>query len=136
LRSRDIKSLYEIISNFFAAGFVLGSLSYTPSTCVNLIIESQFVSKALTTHPVSVVKNGVQVPLLQITTLSSETDFLAFIAVYFSKNSTQRASITTDSTPTFAKKFFKLSALNTVESMLILCESAASNHEAISFDPL
>jgi hypothetical protein len=119
LRSRDIKSLYEIISNFFAAGFVLGSLSYTPSTC-----------------PVSVVKNGVQVPLLQITTLSSETDFLAFIAVYFSKNSTQRASITTDSTPTFAKKFFKLSALNTVESMLILCESAASNHEAISFDPL
>jgi len=93
-------------------------------------------SAALRAHAESVVKKGFPDPELAITIVPSSRYFLAEFWVYRSKNSIHSASSTSHLISILLRKFLRVTALKTVESMLILCESAAFTPEAIRFEPL
>ena len=68
VRPRFRTSRYSRVSNLTAAGFRLGSESYTPSTFVPLRMASASISSARWAAVVSVEKYGAPRPAAKITT--------------------------------------------------------------------
>ena len=74
-------SIYVILSYFFAVLYILGSAEYTASIDFPRSIISAFISVALNTAAVSVVKYGCPVPHANITTLPLFKCFSAFLCI-------------------------------------------------------
>ena len=79
--SLSITVLYDKSSYLIALLLISGSVSYTPSTFVPLIIISAFISIALKAAAVSVVKYGLPVPPANITILPFSKCLVALLRI-------------------------------------------------------
>ena len=80
-KSFSSTSKYDILSYFSAVGSSFGSAEYTASIAFPNNIMSAFISVALNTAAVSVVKYGCPVPHANITTLPLSKCFSAFLII-------------------------------------------------------
>ena len=74
-------SKYDISSNLIASFWIFGSAEYTASIAFPNNMMSAFISVALNTAAVSVVKYGCPVPHANITTLPLFKCFYAFLCI-------------------------------------------------------